>query len=399
MGEAMIAMDIHLAWAPRVGRSARTRIRSSPIKFVSPGMLLGPPRLPLWAWAVALSAAVVTIAIAWASAGRVGVERLRDAGAHKLDLYAGSLDSALGKYEYLPGVAALRNEVVALARDPAALGLQQAVNLYLAEVNAKANSSVLYVLDPRGLVLASSNWDEEASFVGMDLGYRPYVRDALERGAGRFYGIGTTSGKPGFYYSQAIRDHGEVIGVAAVKVSLDHVENAWSHGGDLALVVDANGVVFLASDAEWKFKTYGSLTPAAAALIETSRQYAGLQLVPLGITVESPAIDGARIVAAAPEGVRRRYLELVHETPEPTWRLLLLMDYAPVTGLIRNSVAFTVVALAFVFLLLFFLLQRRRAIQASLAAKEALQRAHDLLEHKVAARTADLVATNHAVEP
>jgi two-component system C4-dicarboxylate transport sensor histidine kinase DctB len=180
----------------------------------------------------------------------------------------------------------------------------------------------------------------------------------------------------------------------AVKVSLDHVEIAWSHGGDLALVVDAGGVVFLASDAEWKFRTYGPLAPAAADLIETSRQYAGLELLPLGITVESPAIEGVRIVAAAPQGVRRRYLELVHETPEPTWRLLLLMDYAPVNGLIRNSVALTVVALAFVFLLLFLLLQRRRALQASLAAKEALQQAHDLLERKVAARTADLVAAN-----
>ena len=357
-------------------------------------MLLGPPRLPLWAWAAVLCSAAAALGIAWTSAERIGIERLHDAGAHKLDLYAASLDSALGKYEYLPGVVALRNEVVALLRNPAAPGLQQAVNLYLAEVNAEAHSAVLYVLDTRGRTLAASNWNEEASFVGMDLGYRPYVRDALDRGAGRFYGIGTTSGKPGFYYSYAIRDHGEVIGVAAVKVSLDHVEQAWSGGGDIALVVDASGVVFLASDPGWKFKTYEPLLPAAAAAITTSRQYAGVQLAPLGIEVESPAVVGARIVAAAFEGSLRRYLELVHATPEPTWRLMLLTDYAPVNVLIRNTVAFTAVALAFVFLLFFFLGQRRRAIQASLAAKEALQQAHDQLERKVAERTADLVAIN-----
>ena len=142
---------------------------------------------------------------------------------------------------------------------------------------------MLYVLDTHGLTLAASNWNEEASFVGMDLSYRPYFRDAIEHGAGRFYGIGTTSGKPGFYYSQAIRDHDEVIGVAVVKVSLDHVEQAWSGGGDIALVVDASGVVFLASDPEWKFKTFGPLQPAAAAAIERSRQYAGVRLAPLGL--------------------------------------------------------------------------------------------------------------------
>jgi two-component system C4-dicarboxylate transport sensor histidine kinase DctB len=141
------------------------------------------------------------------------------------------------------------------------------VNLYLSEVNTEAHSAVLYVLDTRGLTLAASNWNEEASFVGMDLSYRPYFHDAVEHGTGRFYGIGTTSGKPGFYYSQAIRDRDEVIGVAVVKVSLDHVEQAWSGGGDIALVVDASGVVFLASDPEWKFRRSDRCSPRPRAAI------------------------------------------------------------------------------------------------------------------------------------
>jgi two-component system, NtrC family, C4-dicarboxylate transport sensor histidine kinase DctB len=360
----------------------------------APGILLGPPRLSPWAWAAVLCSAAAALGIAWTSAERIGIERLHDTGIHRLDLYAASLESALAKYDYLPGVVALRQEVVGLLRSPAAPGLQQSVNRYLSEVNAEAHSAVLYVLDVRGLTLAASNWNEEASFVGMDLSYRPYFHDAAEHGTGRFYGIGTTSGKPGFYYSQAIRDHGEVIGVAAVKVSLDHVEQAWSGGRDIALVVDASGVVFLASDPEWKFKTFGPLQPAAAAAIETSRQYSGVRLVPLGLVVEAPAIDGARIVAMADGGSRRRYLELAHPTPEPTWRLILLSDYSPVNVLVRNTVAFTAVALAFVFLLFLYLHQRRRAIYASLAAKGALQRAHDELERKVAERTADLVAAN-----
>ena len=360
---------------------------------MSPRTLLGPPRLPLCVWAAVLCTALAAVGVAWALAQRVGIERLHDTGSHKLDLYAASLDSALGKYEYLPSVAALRNEVVELLRNPNPV-LEHTVNVYLAEVNAGAHSAVLYVLDTRGLTVAASNWNEEASFVGMDLSYRPYVRDALEHGTGRFYGIGTTSGKPGFYHSQPVRDQGEVIGVAVVKVSLDDVESAWSHGGDLALVVDASGVVFLASDPGWKFKTYEPLLPTAAAAIETSRQYAGVQLAPLRIAVESPSIDGARIIAAGSEGSRRRYLELVHATPEPTWRLMLLMDYAPVNVLIRNTVAFTAVAVAFFVLLFLFLYQRRRAMQVGLAAKVALQEAYDELERKVAERTADLVATN-----
>ncbi len=357
-------------------------------------MLLGPPRLPLWAWVALLGSAAAALGIAWVSAERIGIERLHDTGTHKLDLYSASLESALAKYDYLPGVVGLRQEVVALLRSPAVPGLQQSVNVYLAEVNTEARSAVLYVLDTHGLTLAASNWNEEASFVGMDLSYRPYFHDAIDHGAGRFYGIGTTSGKPGFYYSQAIRDRGEVIGVAVVKVSLDHVEHAWSGGGDIALVVDASGVVFLASDPAWKFKTLGPLQPVAAEDIERSRQYAGVALAPLGLAVEASAIDNARIVVGGGEGSSRRYLELAHPTPEPTWRLILLSDYSPVNVRIRNALAFTAVAIAFVFLLLLYLHQRRRTIHASLAAKEALQRAHDELERKVAERTADLVAAN-----
>jgi len=357
-------------------------------------MLLGSPRLPLWAWVALVGSATAALGIAWISSERIGIERLHDTGAHKLDLYSASLESALAKYDYLPGVVGLRQDVVALLRSPSAPGLQQSVNMYLLEVNTQAHSAVLYVLDTHGLTLAASNWNEEASFVGMDLSYRPYFHDAIERGTGRFYGIGTTSGKPGFYYSQAIRDRGEVIGVAVVKVSLDHVEQAWSGGGDLALVVDASGVVFLASDPAWKFKTLGPLQPAAAAAIERSRQYAGVRLAPLKFAVEASAIDGARVVTMGEGDSRKRYLELGHPTPEPTWRLILLSDYSPVNLRVRNVVAFTTVAIAFVLLLLLFLQQRRRTIHASLAAKEALQRAHDELERKVAERTADLVAAN-----
>src|SRR5262249_10878061 len=199
-----------------------------------------------------LAAALLALAAGWTLAQRVALERVREAGEHKLDLYAASLDNTLAKYEPLPGIVALKEEVVSLLRAPNAPGLSDSVSRYLERVNAEAKSGVLYVIDPAGNTLAASNWGEEASFVGMNLAYRPYVRDALEHGSGRFYGIGTTSGVPGFYYSRAIRDAGRAIGVAVVKVSVDEIEQAWAGAADIALVVDANSVVFLASQPGWK---------------------------------------------------------------------------------------------------------------------------------------------------
>src|SRR5438552_13403041 len=138
------------------------------IKSYSPGLLLGVPRLSGWAWLAVLACAVAALAIAWTTAERIGTERLRDAGAHKLDLYGASLDSALAKYQYLPGIVALKEEVVTLLRSPPRPAVQDAANRYLARVNAEAGSNVLYVIDPQGHTLAASNWNEEASFVGIN---------------------------------------------------------------------------------------------------------------------------------------------------------------------------------------------------------------------------------------
>lgn len=356
-------------------------------------MPLGVPRLSAWAWLAVLACAVAVLAIAWKTSEGIGTERLRDAGAHKLDLYGASLDGALTKYEYLPGIVALKDEVVTLLRSPLTPGIQDTVNRYLARVNKEAGSAVLYVIDTKGRTLASSNWDEAASFVGVNLDYRPYVGDALLSNTGRFYGIGTTSGKPGFYYSRAIRDGNEAIGVVALKVSLDQIEQAWAGAGDIALVVDASGVVFLTSKPEWKYRTYGPLDPKAAARIEATRQYDGVKLTPLALTVKEASAAVTQVTFADEES-RGRYLVFARPTSEPTWRLILLADIAPVRTLVQNTLVFTTVLLAFALLLVLYLYQRRRAVQESLAAKEALESAHDELERKVADRTADLLTAN-----
>src|SRR6476646_6866864 len=86
----------------------------------APGLTLAPRRLApwswtrSWAWAAMLCSALAALGVAWISAERIGIERLHDTGIHKLDLYAASLEGALGKYDYLPGVVALRQEVAGL---------------------------------------------------------------------------------------------------------------------------------------------------------------------------------------------------------------------------------------------------------------------------------------------
>jgi C4-dicarboxylate-specific signal transduction histidine kinase len=251
-------------------------------------------------------------------------------------------------------------------------------------------------MDRKGVAIAASNWNEEASFVGMDLSYRPYFGEAIDRGEGRFYAIGTTSGVPGFYFSRALRDGDELLGVAALKVSLDRLEQAWAGSTDVVLAIDANGIVFLASDAAWKFRAIGGLSEQAAGRIRASRQYWNVELQPLKIEAKSKLAGGARLIGVEAPGLGRQpdYLELTEPLAEPGWRLALLADFTPVYELRRLAFALAVALSAFLLALLLYARQRRLFIAQNLAAKEALQQANDALEHKVAERTADLIESN-----
>ena len=56
-----------------------------------------------------------------------------------------------------------------------------------------------------GVAVAASNWDQPTSNVGENYSYRPYYRQALAQGRGRFYGIGMTTGVPGYYLRRPSR--------------------------------------------------------------------------------------------------------------------------------------------------------------------------------------------------
>ena len=111
---------------------------------------------------------------------------------------------------------------------------------------------VAYVLDASGTTVAASNRGRPDGFLGKSYAHRPYFRDAIAGAPGRFIGIGITSGKPGFYASEPIRDgSGRVVGVAVVK----HVLTADSFGPlgtGISFLVGSDGNVLLAATDAWK---------------------------------------------------------------------------------------------------------------------------------------------------
>lgn len=345
---------------------------------------------------------------AYRFAQQLGLAELQATGQHRLDLYAASLEREIGKYAFLPGTLALERDVLALLKSGNDARLTAQVNAYLEQLNDRAGTLSIYVIDTAGRVVASSNWRGADSFIGEDLAFRPYFREAMESGTsnGRFFGIGTTRGEPGYYLASALADDATTRGVAVIKVSLEQFESSWTTVESPALVSDENGVVILSSVADWKFTTLRPLDDATRSAFDHTRQYNRRALTPLGMTALRDLGHGAQLVGIGrespamvlPTPLAGRFLAQSRALPGTPWTLTVLSHMEQVDDIAQSRAAVAIAAAALLCLLGLVANQRRRHLKDRLAAREALQTAHDELERKVDERTADLSAANRQLQ-
>ncbi|HEY9103729.1 ATP-binding protein [Chitinimonas sp.] len=352
--------------------------------------------LPWWLVALLLSLAVLWLAGRWAEARELG--SIRQAGAHRLDVYVGSLHNAVDKYAYLPYVLSINSEITGLLAHPDDPQRRERVNRYLETINREAQSSTLYLLDEGGTAIASSNWNTPQTYVGYNYAFRPYYQEAHAGRPGRFFGVGATTRQPGYFLSQPVFEQKRVVGVVIAKVSLDALEASWRRASDHVLVADRAGVIFLSATPAWKLKSLDPLTSDALNYIRNTFQYDRSGFPSLGLIAMSDIDDGTRIVALPDGRGRSAWLAQTVWLDDLGWRVMLFSDLASVRQMVRDTLVATGFGLIALWLLLLYWRQRQRRIRDNLAAREALQRAHDELEIKVAERTRDLIDANEALQ-
>ncbi|MDD0837103.1 ATP-binding protein [Curvibacter sp. HBC61] len=343
---------------------------------------------------------------AYQIAQRLGLADVQATGLHRLELYAASLEREIGKYAFLPGTLALQAEVLELLTQPAGRLSPNRVNAYLEQLNDRAGTLAIYVINPQGQVMATSNWRRADSYLGENLSFRPYFREAMANANGRFFGIGTTRGEPGYYLASTLVDARGTQGVAVIKVSLDQLEQSWTTVEAPVLVSDENGVVILGSVPDWKFTTLRPLDEATRKAFDQTQQYNRRALKPLGLRELRELDHGARLVSIAKERpemvsvypVAGRFLAQSRSLPGTPWTLTVLSHLEQVDEIAQSHALIALIGAALLCVLGVMLNERRRHLKDRLAAREALQAAHDELERKVEQRTADLWASNHRLQ-
>ncbi len=324
----------------------------------------------------------------------LGLDMVGEQGRNRLALSQSSLERDIDKYTFLPSTLAVEQEVLAFLRLPhPPAAAVTAMHLYLEQINARAGTLSVYLLDGRGRVAATSNWRQADSFLGEDLSYRPYYRQALRQGAGRFFGIGTTRGEPGYYLSAAVGEGKTPLGVAVVKASLDPLEQFWAALGPPVMVQDENGVAILCSVPAWRYGTLAPLSSDLAQALFRDQHFNRHPLRRLPVRKVRDLAPGSRLMTLGGPG-GGEFLVQSRVMPGTGWRLLVFSPLAAVRGAALGEAALVAVAAAFLCLLGLLIRQAGSQIRERLRAREALQRAHDELERKVAERTADLVAAD-----
>lgn len=310
-----------------------------------------------------------------------------------LRLAVSALDGHLKRYEALPALIADQDSIEDLILNPSSENLRAQTNSYLKQINQLLTSSDIYVMTLDGGTIAASNYDEPLSFIGENFSYRPYFQDAARGKQSRFYALGTTSLKRGYYFGSPIWSKGEIRGVIVFKVDIDAIERSWSGGDSRIFVSDPEGIIFMTASPEWLYAAIKPLTVERLARTEASRRYADAWLREL--PVKHGTYAGHDSVTIKDTTGEREYMIVSAQMADAGWTVNVLTD----TGTVRAQAKTTIIAILLFLCLaaLFFaiILQRRARLNERIQLQAE---AKNELERRVVERTADLARVNTRIE-
>lgn len=364
-------------------------------------LLMSRPARTIAAWLVILGIGAISIYFAYSQREYDGYAQIENASANRLDLYVAGLESELGKSEFLPSLIEIDTDVLALLEMPGNAERLNKVNKKLTDYNVRSGSSAIYVLDSTGVVRASSNWYQPQSLIGTNFASMRYFTDAMEGRDARFFLTDGFRSSSEYCFAQPIRKNGKILGVAAVKISLEAIESTWVESSlrsrnEKLLLVDENGLIIMSSIPNWKFRS--TAFSSQSVNFAQAKPDASKTLGPLDIVVKQRLEHGDSLVklsdSAATGEVPTLYVAEERAMPLFGWRMIVLSDSSGAVGDARRAAIGAGAVSGFFGLLAMYLLQRRRVIATKRRSQAALQRAHDELELRINERTAELRQTN-----
>jgi len=218
---------------------------------------------------------VVVIVIGWMITAYLrdqafrGIASESEADTMMLAIYLSSEFSKIeGSVKSLSGSPAIAPVLLS----PVSKNLKNA-NLALDRYNSAMGASVSYLMDARGIVIASTNRLDPDSFVGRSYSFRPYFTKAIKGMPCRYFALGITSGTRGFYASHPVKSPaGKVIGVVVMKKDLDETALLMRKFHNCFLI-SPEGIVFLSSRPELLYRSLWPVREDVRKALIASEQF------------------------------------------------------------------------------------------------------------------------------
>jgi two-component system C4-dicarboxylate transport sensor histidine kinase DctB len=298
------------------------------------------------------------------------IEETRVVAEADVEILAAGLESELDKFSLVPRVLAVDPEVRALLRGGSR---QQAVlNGRLAELAEQTGAAAIYLMDAGGTTLAASNWNLPTSFVGSNYGFRSYFSEAMELGSSSEFALGTVSRRPGLYIAQRVQSGLATLGVVAVKVEFDAIEQSWHEAEEGVYVTDADGVILITSRPEWRFRMTRTDTVRDRDPEQDQLRFGIAELAPL-------SLDNVSMTRSFDQLVER-----IQPISPRGWELHLLVDPRPrLDAAIANGRLLVLLGLIFLVMIggvLIWWLRRREAVAAAVMAERTAMLRDQLLQ-------------------
>ena len=310
-------------------------------------------------------------ALVWAVAQNLALGTARKQLDQTLLLTERAVEAEVERLRSLPAVAA---EDMRVRNALSGSGPLQDANRYLERIAVHAQAEQLYLLDARGETIAASNWNQPSGFIGENYAFRPYFKDAMAQGQGRFYGIGVTTGLPGYFLATRV-DAAGARGVLAVKMNLGALQAIWRTADADVALADENGVVILSARPDWEYRALTPLGPDVLAELEVTRAYEGTELA-----------TAPPLLAAAPDErdvTGEGWIGRISTMPSTGWQVIAARSTAGLRMVALGAAALAALATLAMVAMVKAWDQRRQIIALRLSQSEKL-------ETMVRARTSDL---------
>ncbi|WP_224823231.1 ATP-binding protein [Cognatishimia sp. MH4019] len=308
------------------------------------------------------------------------IRQLSQAGTIRLAQASDRLLGQLENYRELPNYLARHPDVIRALRDRPVEGTHE----LLAAAALTSGADDIYLLDPDGTVIASSDYEEPVSFLDRNFATRPDVVAAMSGALGVFHAIEVSDDTRDFFLARGVHTaSGRPKGVVVVKVDIAQLEFEWRIDEDVVAFFDENDVVFSSNRPGLILRRDGGMRDPKPA----PYHYPADRILPF-FDHEKTRFGPHEIWTQSVTGVLpSASLVLTRALPQIDMTARVFISTATTHASARLQAMLTAALLAVIGLVLFLLAQRRQRLSDQLEIEAA---ANARLEARVEERTGQL---------